>query len=380
MISEANENSKAETDQSKQSVPAQVSATTDFATGMIEEPTIPSTQASEALQVECAIRIQRAFRNFTLRKPTFNKLKHLKEIGRAEESALQIYGLNRKLSTQMEVEEAAVQQKINIKMIPVEAMIKIVGFFDQTQFFDFMRVCKHVYKIYRYNQLWNNFFTTFAPSLVEFLVRQNSELEADCINLKSVIWSSIGETARQLADITVQLQAEKDQANVVYKEEKYEAANLLYEKALETAGIFRKPLEATPFYCLKVPAIVEKKVVFLKLIAILNSNLAQSHINLDQHLKAYINCAAAMKHVNMIKQLLDPKVFETDYAEFEAKNKYRFNLSRNKLPFLFRFTRYSPDPVPELKVGSMISASDDMGSGIFENSKIIIYEHDATVV
>lgn len=379
MISEVNEDLVTQPAQADQPSPQKVGEAIDPTSKMIEEPTIAETGPSEAKKLECAVKIQRAFRNFALQKPTFNKLKNLKEIGRVEESGMQIYGLNRKLSTQMEVEEAAVQSKINIKMIPVEAMIKIVGFFDQKQFFEFMRVCKHVYKIYRYNQLWNNFFTTFAPGLVEFLAKQNAELEADCINLKSVIRSSIEQTAQQLEEITVQLQAEKDKANAVYKQEQYEAANILYQKALETASIFRKPLEAAPFYCLKVQAIVEKKVDFLKLIAILNSNLAQSHINLEQHLKAYINCAAAMKHVKVIKQLVDAKRFETDFAEFEAKNAYRFETSRKKLPFLFRFTRYSPDPVPELKVGSMIIASDDMGSGIFEKSKLVIYEHDATV-
>lgn len=359
--------------------PIEGSTSTPNEGAMLEEHPNGPVSISEDDKARFAVSIQRAFRKFALRRSTFSKVRHLNEIGKVEESALQIYDLRRKLSSQMDAEEAYAQPKINIKMIPVEAMIKIIGFFDKKQFFEFMTVCKHVHKVYRYNQLWNNFFTTFSPVIVDFVVKKNAVLDADFINLKSVVSHSIRETEQQLEEITVQLSAEKDAANAEYKQEHYLEAIKLYETALETASMMRKPLEANPFYLLKVPNIVRKKVPFLKLIAILNSNTAQSHMNLNQHLKAYVSCAAAMKHLNTIKQLLELTKYEEEFAEFEAKNKYRFDLSRKQLPFLFRFTRYSPDPVPELKVGSMLTASDDMGSGIFDKSKIIIYEHDGTV-
>ena len=123
------------------------------------------------------------------------------------------------------------------------------------------------------------------------------------------------------------------------------------------------------------------KYDYLKINTILYSNSAMANLKLEHFSRAMCNCCKGKKIIERLKILIDDeKKFEEDFGLISKKLDYRLREALDNEKFLFRHwgARHSDEPEEGLGVGSLITHCDDPsgrgGSGIFDGSKVLMYE------
>lgn len=317
--------------------------------------------------------IQKFYREYAAHK---QQRQHNKNIGIINELENEIIEISRKLSDQKEYKDST---EFSLRDVGTESLVTIISFLGgSATFFDFMVTCKHVHKVFRYNIVWNTFLEQACPSVIQHLLAKNSKKDSSGVNLKTLLKAAIEGTNEQVTKLTADLKALKDQGNEEYKKEDYEAAVAIYNKVSQLSGTFKSEIQ-TPIFELLIGG--EKRVELLHLICVLNSNAAQAYINLEKWISAYNSANRSKKYINLLKDEFESnEAFEKEFGLLLRKIEFRLLCSRENISPLFRYVRYSDEPVVDLKVGTLLIASDNISGDIFCDSKVLIYEFDRETV
>jgi len=260
-----------------------------------------------------------------------------------------------------------------LKSVPLDSLAKVVQFLcTPLDFYNIMRVSRQFKKVTQYYEVWNTFLEINSPKLVEWVVAKNSLEDASKVNLKALFVQTIAAVHDQIRTWTEELEKIKADGNESYKQEKYMESIDKYAKAKDAATEVKRNLEDNPFFN-KFKTEQETLDLF-KVLAIINSNAAQANMNITNWGDAYVSAKRACKHIAYLRDNVSREIFEKDLDLLNQKIQHRLTLSRGHVIPLTRFFRYSEVPVREIKVGSMLTASTNISSGIFHNSKVFIYE------
>ena len=329
---------------------------------MIEER-IENNREDEAVRI-----IQNAYRENRDRK---RKEERVENIGMIKERDIVQEGV-RKISDVKEYEDS---KELSLRNVPLSSLIIVIEYLGKCEtFFSFAVVCKHVQKAYRYNVVWNRYFELNYPKMVQFVLEKNNNPELSNVNLKTLLKGASDEIITLTSQMIETLKSQKDEGNKLYQEEKYEDAISVYDKVAETSSMYKTKFQNEIFdqVCPKA-----KKVELLHLICIMNSNSSQASINIERWSSAYNSAKRGFKYINLINKLI-PKIeeFEERFGLLKKKVEMRLLASRENILPLFRFLRYSEVPVDELRVGTLLSATDNISGDIFCDSKVLIYEFE----
>lgn len=315
-----------------------------------------------------ATAIQKFYRGYAARKQQrqFNR-----KLGIINELENELVEIPRKLSQDKEYKDSA---QFSLNDIGTESLVKILSYLGgSATFLDFMRTCKLVFKVYRYSVVWNTFLEQSSPQVITYLLEKNNKKDSAGVNLKSLLKAAIEGTDDQVAKLASDLKALREQGNAEYRKEHYEAAVAIYSKVSQLSSTFKSELQ-TPIFEQLIES--ERRVEILHNICVLNSNAAQTYINLKKWVSAYNLASRANKYINLLKKELQSnrEVFQKEFGQLQEKIEYRLMISREQISPFFRYVRYSDVPVVDLKLGTLLIATDNISGDIFCDSKVLLYE------
>ena len=337
---------------------------------MLEENKLEQdAQASEAESREQAARlIQAKYREW---KSKQRQAMMLENLGKIDQTRNEIVEVDRKLSI---LEAAESIGTIDFRFLPVDSLVIIISYIgDLKTFLAFSRVSKHVHKIYRYNVVWNTFFQQSYPKVVEFILEKNERPSLDKVNLKNIVQTSVPEMKSNLDFWMKELGQIKEAGNKLFAEQKFDESIVEYKKLIPASTTIKTCLRDNIFFDQFTN--LSEKSDFYKLLIVINANCSQAAINEEMWAEAYNSAKKAQKYLNIAKQLLPKQVFEETFTSLHQKVLHRLDISRGEIMPLFRFVRYSEVPVDDLRVGTMLTASDNISGDIFCDSKVLLYSY-----
>ena len=252
----------------------------------------------------------------------------------------------------------------------------IIGFIgDIRTFLGFMQACKHIHRVYKFNVVWNNFLQQSFPKVVKYIQDKNSQPDISKVNLRNIVQSSSKEMMANLDHWLAELSKIKETANKLFSEGKIAESIEEYDKISEHSTTIKNTLRENPFF--EAFSSMSRKIELYKLIIVLNANCSQAAINEEKYGMAYNSSKKANKYLNIIKKMIPQTIFEENFDMLSKKILHRLDTSRAEIMPLFRFYRYSEVPVDELRVGTLLTASDNISGDIFCDSKVLLYEYEA---
>jgi hypothetical protein len=144
------------------------------------------------------------------------------------------------------------------------------------------------------------------------------------------------------------LNEKKQEGNELYAKQDYEGAIGVYNEAV-------KYINQTREFIAKYEEVRDKEVnlKFLKIQCILFSNSAQVEIKLENYPKSLICSSKAAKILKDIKKIVsNPEKYKNEYKQLEEKINQRRVVAWDHIPI--QLFNYSNQPVPELRVGSVL--------------------------
>ncbi len=327
----------------------------------------------QANQEQAARLIQKFYREFAARR---QQRQHNKNVGIINELENEIIEISRKLSDQKEYKDST---EFSLKAIGTESLVKILSFLGGSEtFFHFMRTCKLVHKVFRYSVVWNTFFEQSCPLVIQYLLQKNNKKDSAGVNLKTLLKAAIEGTNEQVSKLAADLKDLRERGNEEYKKENYEAAVAVYNKVSQLSGTFKSEIQ-TPIFEQLIES--EKRIEILHHICVLNSNTAQAYINLEKWISAYNSANRAKKYINLLKEEFESfREFEEEFGLLHKKIEFRLLISRENISPLFRYVRYSDEPVVDLRAGTLLTATDNISGDIFCDSKVLLYEFSREAV
>ena len=168
----------------------------------------------------------------------------------------------------------------------------------------------------------------------------------------------------------------KEKGNTLFRSQSFDEALDFYKTALELAKQKEEDTEIEKiisndktFYHLKYD--------YLKILTILHSNSSMANLKLEHWSRAINHALKGNRMLERLDKLIgDDQVFSKDFGQLGDKLNYRMKEAWSKLDLPLRFVRHSDVPEEGLAVGTLITHIDSPygGSGIFDGSKVLMYE------
>lgn len=296
-------------------------------------------------------------------------------IGKINDMDNEIIEVQRKHSDNASLGDNIIPGKVDFRRVPIDSIIVIIAYLSTpADFIVFMRTCKAINKVYRYSSVWTTFLTLTYPQVVDFVRERNADTPLDKINLRTVFKNSIDSRDKIIEYCVQEMNRIKEEGNKLFGQEEYTKAVEVYSQGGEIANTINKSLRGNAFFEKLTP--LPKILEVYKLLTILSSNSAQASIEEENWAEAYNAAKRASKYLNILKKTLPSKMYKEELDALHKKVMHRLSLSREEILPLFSFVRYSEIPVEELRVGTMLTASDNISGDIFCDSKVLLYEFD----
>lgn len=328
-----------------------------------------SESLSEAAEAQMAARtIQRAYRRWKTNRDTAMMLERL---GMIDSDRNEIVEVQKKFE---DTEEDTVTGKVDFRVVPVDSLVNIISYLgDLRSFLEFSKVTKHLHKVYKFNVVWNTFFSQSYPKVVEYILEKNDRPSLDKVNLKNVVIAGVEDMRRSYDHWFAELSQIREAANKLFGEKNFEASIEEYHRLIPASSSIKTSLRDNIFF--EHFTSTKEKIDMYRHLIVINANCSQAAINEESWAEAYNSAKKAQKYLNIVKKMLPKPVFEENFEGLFKKVLHRLETARGEIMPLFRLVRYSEVPVEELRVGTMLTASDNISGDIFCDSKVLLYNY-----
>ena len=259
----------------------------------------------------------------------------------------------------------AKNQRLFIQVIPFELWIEIYEFVPDIESMKSMSlVCNLFNEISKMNFLWWHCYKYHFNG-------EYKKLDAETLVVKEVGWKNLMkekvlklEVVKEILRTFTEI---KERGNGHYQKGEVEEAKGMYQSAIDFSN--QPENKFSNFEDLLTP---KYKFEYLKLLAVLYSNLSQTHLKLENWPQVLMCCSKSLKRLREVKTLLnDESTYEKEVGGLDEKVHYRVKQAWNKLPI--RLVNYSDQPVEELHQGTILEHQGPaFATGIFADSKVLM--------
>ncbi|KRX01679.1 F-box domain [Pseudocohnilembus persalinus] len=295
-------------------------------------------------------------------------------------------GLNKKNSKKFEIEDLEESKSQNLgkflSQIPYEVWIKIFQFIPTFKnCLNLSKTCHLFKEICETNIIWYYIYKNTFPRQYKKLGIEESDINS--INYKQKFKEN-QLLLNAFQEILAQLNETKEKGNEFFRQKKYEEAKSRYEQALTS-------LQDDKYDIKKYEDIltIEYNIKFYKIQIILYSNIALMFLKLVSYFRARQSAKQGFRKLIQIKSMLisedesdenneeNEKLYDKHFGLLEDKLKYRLRQIEDEMPLPFSFYHHSTIPVNELRQGTMLTHTDNFGSGgIFGQSNVFMTHFD----